>query len=50
MVLWVAKFSKEREKITVESRVLTCLEAHDGSFRLLMKGIFDPYKLCTVAF
>ena len=22
------------------------LEAHDGFFRLLMKGIFDPYILC----
>ena len=21
----------------------SCLEAHDGLFRLLMKGIFDPY-------
>ena len=25
------------------------LEAHAGFFRLLMKGIFDPY-LCTVTF
>ena len=29
----------------VASSNTSCLEAHDGLFRLLMKGIFDPYVL-----
>ena len=29
----------------VESSNSSCLEAHAGFFRLLMKGIFDPYVL-----
>ena len=27
----------------VASSNMSCLEAHEGLFRLLMKGIFDPY-------
>ena len=30
---------------TVASSNMSCLEAHVGFFRLLMKGIFDPYAL-----
>ena len=33
----------------VASSNRSCLEAHAGIFRLLMKGIFDPYVL-TVTF
>ena len=29
----------------VASSNTSCLEAHAGFFRLLMKGIFDPYVL-----
>ena len=29
----------------VASSNMSCLEAHAGFFRLLMKGIFDPYIL-----
>ena len=29
----------------VESSNTSCLEAHAGFFKLLMKGIFDPYVL-----
>ena len=29
----------------VTSSNTSCLEAHAGLFRLLMKGIFDPYVL-----
>ena len=29
----------------VTSSNTSCLEAHAGFFRLLMKGIFDPYEL-----
>ena len=29
----------------VASSNTSCLEAHTGLFRLLMKGIFDPYVL-----
>ena len=29
----------------VRSSNTSCLEAHAGFFRLLMKGIFDPYVL-----
>ena len=31
----------------VASSNMSCLEAHAGFFRLLMKGIFDPYVQCT---
>ena len=30
----------------VASSCPSCLEAHAGFFRLLMKGIFGPYVLC----
>ena len=39
---------KEQTLTTEMSRVLSNtshLEAHKGFFRLLMKGIFDPYVL-----
>ena len=36
-------FSFEYRKVT--SSNTSCLEAYAGFFRLLMKGIFDPYVL-----
>ena len=43
---------KERKRVAetivyrkVVSSNTSCLEAHAGFFRLLMKGIFDPYAL-----
>ena len=30
------------------STSLFCFEAYAGLFRLLMKGIFDPYVLCDL--
>ena len=32
----------------ISSSNMSCLEAHEGFFRLLMKGIFEPYD--TVIF
>ena len=43
------KFIEYRNKYRkVASSNTSCLEAHASFFRLLMKGIFYPYVLCTV--
>ena len=52
--LWGVQINKEYRKSNciifyeyriVESTSPSCIEAHAGLFRLLMKGIFDPYVL-----
>ena len=44
-----AKLHRKFEYSKVASSNTSCLEQHAGFFRLLMKGIFDPY-VCTVTF
>ena len=36
-------YKKKENYRKVPSSNMSCLEAHPGFFRLLMKGIFDPY-------
>ena len=43
--LW--KFKLATIYLKVGSSNTSCLDAHAGIFRLLMKGIFDPYVLWT---
>ena len=40
-----SKFLKNMIYLKVTSSNTSCLEAHAGFFRFLMKGIFDPYVL-----
>ena len=43
MEIHLAKCQKIYRKVM--SSNTSCLEAHSGFFRLLMKGIFDSYEL-----
>ena len=47
---WACKTDKNHEALInyhkVASSNTSRLEAHAGFFKLLMKGIFDPYVLC----